>query len=101
MTRSLTVVRMVALVTAIAAAALPIRAGSGVSGDIHWVRGTVSASTSRSLSVTAGDRCLVLKMEPSTVIVGSAGLTTNTSSPAIASGMLVQAHLTSVPRTER
>jgi hypothetical protein len=92
MTRSLTVVRMVALVTAIAAAALPIRAASGVSGDIHWVRGTVSASTSRSLSVTAGDRCLVLKMDPSTVIVGSAGLTTNTSSPAIASGALVQAH---------
>jgi hypothetical protein len=92
MTRPLTVARMVALVTAIAAAQPPARAASGVSGDIHWVRGTVSASTSRSLSVTAGDRCLVLKMDPSTVIVGSAGLTTNASSSAIATGTLVQAH---------
>ena len=32
-----------------------------ISGDTRWVRGTVSASSPQTLSVTAGDRCLVLK----------------------------------------
>jgi hypothetical protein len=81
-------VRMVALAAALAASRSPILSASGISGDIRWVRGTVSASSPASLSVTAGDRCLVLKMNASTEIVGGSGART----APIAPGTLVQAH---------
>jgi hypothetical protein len=70
MTRALTVACI-----AVMAGISPLSAQNArvISGDIHWVRGTVSAWSPTTLSVTAGDRCLVLKMDASTVIVG--GLT--------------------------
>jgi hypothetical protein len=89
MTRLPAVARAVLVSTAIWVA--PIQAGGTVAGDIRWVRGTVSASSSKSLSVTAGDRCLVLKMDSATEIVGPARSTTQSSLP-IAPGTLVQAH---------
>ena len=63
-----------------------------ISGDTRWVRGTVSASSPKTLSVTAGDRCLVLKMDASTEIVGAAALPAGSARAPIPVGTLVQAH---------
>jgi len=63
-----------------------------ISGDARWVRGTVSASSAKTLSVTAGDRCLVLRMDASTEIVGAASVPTGAPGAPIPVGTLVQAH---------
>ncbi len=68
------------------------RRAAVISGDTRWVRGTVSASSPKTLSVTAGDRCLVLKMDASTEIVGAAAIPAGTARAPIPVGTLVQAH---------
>ena len=68
------------------------RRAAVISGDTRWVRGTVSASSPKTLSVTAGDRCLVLKMDASTEIVGGAAVPAGSARAPIPVGTLVQAH---------
>ncbi len=68
------------------------RRAAVISGDTRWVRGTVSASSPKTLSVTAGDRCLVLKMDASTEIVGGAEVPAAAARAPIPVGTLVQAH---------
>ena len=68
------------------------RRATVISGDTRWVRGTVSASSPKTLSVTAGDRCLVLKLDASTEIVGGAAVPAGAARAPIPVGTLVQAH---------
>ena len=88
--------RLLTLAIVVLVASQPsARRAALISGDTRWVRGTVSASSPKTLSVTAGDRCLVLKMDASTEIVGGAAVPAGTSRAPIPVGTLVQAHFVS------
>jgi hypothetical protein len=85
--------RLLTLAIVVLVASQPsARRAAVISGDTRWVRGTVSASSPKTLSVTAGDRCLVLKMDASTEIVGGAEVPAAAARAPIPVGTLVQAH---------